>query len=627
MSDIKIFVSCHKKSYIPKNDILIPIQVGSAMASERFVGYLHDDEGENISEKNKSYCELTAQYWAWKNCDADYYGFFHYRRYMSFVDERLGDIDSYVKFPYCTEDIQELIGLNVERIQDVVNQYDVVTLIPKILDEYDTIRSDYAKHPVHFIEDLDEVCLDILKEKYPEIYDTAVRYLNCNVSYYCNMFIAKKNIFDKYSEFLFDILEAFENKRDFTFYNSAQYRIMGYLGERLWGIYYCYLKEQGNVKTKELQRVEFAYTDIMFLPAPQKHNVVNIVISSSDYYTPYAAVLLKSIAMNTSPECSYNIIVFHLGLKDINKQILSENLAEYMNISINFVDITPLASQYHLRGKGYVSIHSWLRLFTPYVLREYEKVIYLDSDMVVNRDVAELFSVDVREYFLAAPRDYRVIGSGVVFPRRKKYVKEELEIINPYDYFQAGVIVLNLNRFRQEYSLDDLMEICQSKQWELLDQDMLNSILQGQYKLIDSRWDVVVDWNNRCKSWIESIPHDLYDMYYEAYKEPYIVHYGGPYKPWSNPDIDYCSLFWHYAKNSTQSEYILLRAMIEKDRSVEARNSRAVSGNQRKTPVYKNKGRFLNKLFPKDSRRRNFIKKVFRHNKNLYNKLHERYGV
>ena len=61
MSDIKIFVSCHKKSYIPKNDILIPIQVGSAMASERFVGYLHDDEGENISEKNKSYCELTAQ--------------------------------------------------------------------------------------------------------------------------------------------------------------------------------------------------------------------------------------------------------------------------------------------------------------------------------------------------------------------------------------------------------------------------------------------------------------------------------------------------------------------------------------------------------------------------------------
>ena len=81
---IKIYIACHKPCHIPKNDLLFPIQVGAAISNNRLEGMLHDDEGDNISAKNKSYCELTAQYWAWKNDEADYYGFFHYRRYFSF---------------------------------------------------------------------------------------------------------------------------------------------------------------------------------------------------------------------------------------------------------------------------------------------------------------------------------------------------------------------------------------------------------------------------------------------------------------------------------------------------------------------------------------------------------------
>lgn len=83
--NIKIYVVCHKPSYVPPNPYLYPIQVGTALAKEALEGMLHDNEGDNISKKNKSYCELTAQYWAWKNEEADYYGFFHYRRYFSFV--------------------------------------------------------------------------------------------------------------------------------------------------------------------------------------------------------------------------------------------------------------------------------------------------------------------------------------------------------------------------------------------------------------------------------------------------------------------------------------------------------------------------------------------------------------
>ena len=83
MSNIKIYVSCHKECFVPSNKLLYPIQVGTCFAEE-IPGVLHDNTGDNISDKNKMYCELTAQYWAWKNDDADYYGFFHYRRYLNF---------------------------------------------------------------------------------------------------------------------------------------------------------------------------------------------------------------------------------------------------------------------------------------------------------------------------------------------------------------------------------------------------------------------------------------------------------------------------------------------------------------------------------------------------------------
>ena len=90
--NIKFFVSMHKESALPDLPMIYPIQVGAALADRHFDGVLHDDEGtDQISKLNKSYCEMTAQYWAWKNADADYYGFCHYRRYLSFSDERYKD--------------------------------------------------------------------------------------------------------------------------------------------------------------------------------------------------------------------------------------------------------------------------------------------------------------------------------------------------------------------------------------------------------------------------------------------------------------------------------------------------------------------------------------------------------
>ena len=129
--DIKIFVSAHKTAVFPEGNSILPVQVGAAKAAKRFDNTLHDDEGENISCKNPRYCELTAQYWAWKNEDADYYGFCHYRRYFDFTDtphqeNDYGEIiDSYID----SQTIKEY-GINDGDISKVV---DDGTLSPRRL--------------------------------------------------------------------------------------------------------------------------------------------------------------------------------------------------------------------------------------------------------------------------------------------------------------------------------------------------------------------------------------------------------------------------------------------------------------------------------------------------------------
>jgi len=129
-------VCCHQPVSVSKHPLLIPMQVGAALTDKRFPGFLCDDIGDNISTKNRSYCELTAQYWAWKNIDMDYYGFFHYRRYLyPHLDARL---------PYIIRkqsDLKMLDRLGYSKFQNLITQYEMI--LPKREDMYISVRRHY----------------------------------------------------------------------------------------------------------------------------------------------------------------------------------------------------------------------------------------------------------------------------------------------------------------------------------------------------------------------------------------------------------------------------------------------------------------------------------------------------
>lgn len=566
--DVKIFISCHKKCFVPRgNGLLYPIQVGCVLSDARFDGMLHDDEGDNISCKNLNYCELTAQYWAWKNVEADYYGFFHYRRYMSFSEEEFPH-NSFedVELNYLNETTLDKLGLDEQKMVDLIGKYDVIATTPVYLQNLSSgIKNNYmqySKTPYLHAEDLD-LLLEIIKERHPDYYDIARKYLyKLPYGYYCNMYIMKKELFMNYSEWLFDILFEHEKRSDYSNYSPEGYRVSGHLAERLFGIFYVALKKNKSIRTCELQRTLFNNVQPCKVVAPiYKENCVPVVIASNDYYAPYVSTLLLSMLDNSSEDNNYDIILLSNDLTEKNKDTLSQLVEEKNNVSLRIVDPEYLLDGYKLYTTGHFSKETYYRLILPELMPEYKKILWIDVDMIVLADLAVLYSTDVTGFLIGAAYDADTSGLYNGYDATKKdYMDKEMKLDDPYSYFQAGTLVINLEEFRKSYSTEKILKLAQSNKWQLLDQDILNILCEHRVKYIDMSWNVMFDYAGiRIKKIISLAPVWQYKMYMEARKHPKIIHFAGPEKPWLKPDTDFADIFWEYAKKSPYYELMMWR--------------------------------------------------------------------
>ncbi len=246
VANIRLFVCCHRPAVVPEHPLLVPVQVGAALADSHFPGFLHDDAGDNISRENRSYCELTAQYWAWKNVRADCCGFFHYRRYLY--------PDRSAKQPYRIEGepaLPLLDKLGYAALSDLISRYDLI--LPKGEDMHVPVREHYAQAPFHHGRDL-ELAERIVRERHPEMAQAMEQYLSGSICYFGNIHIMKQQAFHDYCSWLFPILREFDRRADTGNYTAQERRVDGYLAERLLGIYAVYRRD---LKTLELPRVHF----------------------------------------------------------------------------------------------------------------------------------------------------------------------------------------------------------------------------------------------------------------------------------------------------------------------------------------------------------------------------------
>ncbi len=268
--NIKLLISYHKKSEILKSEILTPIHVG-AKNSSLHLDMIRDDEGDNLSEKNDRYCELTAQYWAWKNLEADYYGFMHYRRQFVFCEvspELKGS--ALAEYDRIDEAYRKEVGLYDEEIRKCLKGYDI--LLPFMADtlSYGAISNEvsFGSFECQYAADFHLVCQTVA-ELYPEYEPYVLKFRTGHQVYWCNMFIMKKELFMEYSSWLFSILESAEKKINFTGYNRQETRVLAFMAEILFSIYVMkILDDRPWLKVKHLKVTKILHTDAGGAEAP-----------------------------------------------------------------------------------------------------------------------------------------------------------------------------------------------------------------------------------------------------------------------------------------------------------------------------------------------------------------------
>ena len=272
-SSICLLVACHKATYVPPHPLLYPIQAGTALSNIYLPDAWHDNEYENISDRNSAYCELTAVYWAWKNLRTDYIGLMHYRRYFCFESGMQTSTDGIIHMPGPLDNTPQLLGYNRDRIQKMLQKHAVILPCPVNIyrmTRYSvlTVRDQYGASPGHDLTHLDRA-VEVACRMHPDYKQDTQRYLDAEYGWFYNMFIMRQAEFSAYCEWLFPILDTLysENPGQEGTYEG---RMVGFVAERLLGIYMTHLRR--TRKDIQIAYLPVAMFDEGEAPTPEQQD-------------------------------------------------------------------------------------------------------------------------------------------------------------------------------------------------------------------------------------------------------------------------------------------------------------------------------------------------------------------
>ncbi|MEN8357264.1 DUF4422 domain-containing protein [Acinetobacter towneri] len=244
----EIYVATHKEYTFPNIPEYIPIHVGKVL-TDLELNIQGDDTGDNISYLNKSFCELTALYWMWKNSNADILGLVHYRRY--FEGEEIF-LDKYFILNNLDKDVlseSSVIIAEKERFLRVRKK--ILGFKSK---KYITIEEQYCEN--HFSRDW-SILRGVLEKLYPQyiVSFDFVAQSPCGLSPY-NMLLAHRKVFNAYCEWLFSILFEVKKYIDLDQYDAYQSRVFGFMAERLLNIYFFHHRKNLNILYEKVVMID-----------------------------------------------------------------------------------------------------------------------------------------------------------------------------------------------------------------------------------------------------------------------------------------------------------------------------------------------------------------------------------
>lgn len=285
--------------------------------------------------------------------------------------------------------------------------------------------------------------------------------------------------------------------------------------------------------------------------SPVFERAVPVVFGADDSFFIPLVVCIQSIVENASDDECYDIVVLANKFGEKYTAILRSMAEERKNVSIRVYDVEPFLNTWdlsRLKTGHRLSLATYYRLFIPDLMKDYHKVLYIDGDTVVLDDIASLYHTDISDCYAGVVKDYNIIRDMSMSFRRHVQQLLQMEDINAY--FNAGVLVLNLDLIRRDFTLPFFMEQAELKGAKHHDQDVLNSLFYGRVRYLSPKYNSM--WQNR----------ELYASVEggdDAIRCPVIVHYPGGGKPWLKGGAfrEASRHFWKYAVICPYAEEIM----------------------------------------------------------------------
>ena len=259
---------------------------------------------------------------------------------------------------------------------------------------------------------------------------------------------------------------------------------------------------------------------------------IPVVFSTDATYLPYVCVALQSLAAHASARRRYEILILHADIKAELQAVVARIAAPFKHCSVRFIDVSQTAKQLHLETftrLQYLHTPAYYRLLAPLILEGYEKIVYLDCDLVVLADVADLFATELGTHTLAAVPDR---GVAAHWQRSQAFVDymRQLGMRDIKHYFNSGVLLMNLKQIRADNLIARWMEIARRNDRYFHDQNVLNVACEGRALFLDGAWNV-----------------QCYDKD-AATRTRRILHYCGKRKPWQSVAVLYGKDWWRAAR-------------------------------------------------------------------------------
>ncbi len=276
--------------------------------------------------------------------------------------------------------------------------------------------------------------------------------------------------------------------------------------------------------------------------------VVPVVFSCNEAYAPFAGIAIRSVLEHTGAGKYYRVYVLHSDLTDETMQLLESQGSP--QLSVHCLDVGPLllSKKSELYEKSYFTKEMYYRFLIPEIFSFYETVIYLDCDLIVKRDIADILPPDMGDRLLAAVRNIQT-------EKRRKELAEWFQL-EAENYFNSGVLVFNVRQWREEDTEEKCFDTLAATDTKLLscpDQDILNIVCRGRVLYLDEAWNYYwhmlygsAEYVALCKALTDRIGESFY-----------VLHFASKQKPWYHPELPLANYFWRYAKNSVFFERIV----------------------------------------------------------------------